>query len=210
MFATSTKTATFLPTVTPWVQLAARPARTRSTAATFIRRDARQRLPRSRFVVVAVRRRRSPSSGGGSDPRDRRAASPRRRYSPCCWPIGAAPRRAASVITVGVVVGIDDQEVDASRRSRRLAPTVEGRGRAPPTIERCDSATTMLACGRYTSWRMRSAASSGLSLPDRRASSARATSRSMSVTRAARTRYSTPNAYLAGFDVRSPSTGARP
>src|SRR5262245_35548231 len=64
---------------------------------------------------------------------------------------------------------------------------------APPTTTRCASATKMLACGRYTSWRRRSAAARGL-VSDAPLSppSLSATSLSMSVTRAARTRYSTP------------------
>ena len=80
---------------------------------------------------------------------------------------------------------------------------------APPTTTRCVSATKMLACGRYTSWRRRSAASSGLaSRSTRRSASLKATRRSISVTRAARTRYSTPKVRTSQGGDRRPSTGA--
>ena len=92
---------------------------------------------------------------------DRRGWSPRRACSPCCWPIGWLPRGGPP--SRGPRHGRDRRPRDRwCRRSRSHAPTGRRARTAPPTTTRRASATKMLACGRYTSWRSRSAASSGL------------------------------------------------
>ena len=112
---------------------------------------------------------------------------------------------------VGVVVGVDDQEVDRARRSRRRGPTDGGPGRphrrrdAGSRPRRCWPAAGTRAAGAD---RRRRAGS----ILDRTRPSASlsATRRSISVIRAARTRYSTPKVRTSQDGDRSPLDRGHP
>src|SRR5215207_7157173 len=113
MFATSTKTATFLLTMTPWKSYGARPARSRCSAEPWSY-AARGASHRGHGSLV--------SRTGRGEPLRRPAADRRRIVRAGCLHQGAAlvAGRADDLLeegvrhSVGVMVGIDDQKVDGA------------------------------------------------------------------------------------------------
>src|SRR6185503_12729433 len=148
MFATSTKTATFLPTCTPWSCLVLCPAGAHTQLGGDVHGVERLAAEPAAATFLVIRGLASekpiPCQRGKSVASGLSAST---TVQPLLLADRSSSSRSAAVILSASYSG--------STTRRSIVPTypparTEGRSAstAPPTTTRCVSATTMLACGR--------------------------------------------------------------